>query len=263
MRAQQGFAFGVAPADASNEQDYLCAQTLYLHLIRLNQQGRPMENGINDVAVLIGMDGVFEGRRWILTDDDFVIGRSPECQLVVPDRQVSRQHARVSKRIQGYVVEDLGSKNGTHVNGSLIREPVLLQDGDEIQVALAVKLAYLGSEATVQLAFPTGGEGRLQIDLLGRRVLLLGEELDPPLSAAQYQLLELLYRNQGRVVSREEVISIVWPDTDPEGVSEQAIDALVRRLRDRLAQIDEEHSFVVTVRGFGFKLDNPPLNDVE
>lgn len=216
-----------------------------------------MDNGINDVAVLIGLDGIFEGKRWILNDDDFVIGRSPECQLVVPDRQVSRQHARLIKKRDAYVVEDMGSKNGTHVNGALIREPTALQDGDEIQVALAVKLAFLGSEATVQLAFPSGEEGKLQIDVLGRKVVLLGEELEPPLSAAQYQLLELLYRNQGRVVSREELISVVWPDTDPEGVSEQAIDALVRRLRDRLSQVDADHRYVVTVRGYGFKLDNP------
>jgi hypothetical protein len=219
-----------------------------------------MENGITDVAVLIGLDGILEGKRWILNDDDFIIGRSPECQLVVPDRQVSRQHARLIKTSDAYVVEDMGSKNGTHVNGVLIREPTALQDGDEVQVALAVKLAYLGSEATVQLAFPTRGEGKLQIDVLGRKVVLLGKELDPPLSAAQYQLLELLYRNQSRVVSREEVISVVWPDTDPEGVSEQAIDALVRRLRDRISQVDDDHSYVVTVRGYGFKLDNPPTD---
>jgi predicted component of type VI protein secretion system len=216
-----------------------------------------MENGLNDVAVLMGLDGILEGRKWILGDGDFVIGRSPDCQIVVPDRQVSRQHVRLRKCEQGYMAEDLGSKNGTHVNGSIIREPVVLQDGDEIQVALAAKLAYLGSEATVQLAFPSTGEGRMKIDAQARSVEVLGMELEPPLSAAQYQLLELLYRNHDRVVSREEVISNVWPGTDPEGVSEQAIDALVRRLRDRLAQIDDEHSYVVTVRGYGFKLDNP------
>ena len=41
------------------------------------------------------------------------------------------------------------------------------------------------------------------------------------------------------------------------GVSEQAIDALVRRLRDRLAEVDEGHQYIVTVRGHGFRLDNP------
>jgi DNA-binding response OmpR family regulator len=39
-------------------------------------------------------------------------------------------------------------------------------------------------------------------------------------------------------------------------VSEQAIDALVRRLRDRLAELDPDHRYVVTVRGHGFRLEN-------
>jgi hypothetical protein len=214
-----------------------------------------MENGSNDVAVLIGLDGRYEGRRWILGDDDFVIGRSPDCHLVVADRQVSRKHARLKKHPQGYLLEDLGSKNGTHLNGTRITETMTLRDGDEIQVALAVKLAYLGSEATVQLGHPSG-EGRLWMDLLRHRVTLLGKELDPPLSAAQYRLLELLYRNASRVVSREEIIDSVWVDTEAEGVSEQAIDALIRRLRDRLAEVDPEHVYVVTLRGHGFRLDN-------
>ena len=211
---------------------------------------------VNDVAVLMGLDGKFEGRRWSLSEPEFVIGRSPECHLVVADRQVSRRHARLRKGALGHLLEDLGSKTGTHVNGIRSGKPVTLKDGDEIQVALAVKLAYLGSEATVQLGHPTG-EGRLWMDLLGHRVFVLEKELDPPLSAAQYKLLELLYRNENRVVSRDEVIASVWVDTDAEGVSEQAIDALVRRLRDRLAQADDEHRYVVTVRGHGFRIDNP------
>jgi DNA-binding response OmpR family regulator len=42
-----------------------------------------------------------------------------------------------------------------------------------------------------------------------------------------------------------------------EGVSEQAIDALVRRLRDRLAEVDPNGEYIVTVRGHGFRMDNP------
>jgi DNA-binding response OmpR family regulator len=79
-------------------------------------------------------------------------------------------------------------------------------------------------------------------------------ELQPPLSLAQYRLLELLADASGRVVSREEVVATVWPEAIEEGVSEQAIDALVRRLRDRLAELDPEHEYVMTVRGHGFRL---------
>jgi DNA-binding winged helix-turn-helix (wHTH) protein len=59
------------------------------------------------------------------------------------------------------------------------------------------------------------------------------------------------------VVSRQEVVEKVWPESVAEGVSEQAIDALVRRLRERLAEVDKSHNYVVTVRGHGFRLDNP------
>jgi DNA-binding response OmpR family regulator len=49
-------------------------------------------------------------------------------------------------------------------------------------------------------------------------------------------------------------VAAVWPDALEEGVSEQAIDALVRRLRDRLAELDKDHEYVATVRGHGFRL---------
>ena len=208
-----------------------------------------------DIPVLIGLDGVYQATRWLLDADEFIIGRSPGCDLVVADRQISRKHARLVRGPEGYVLEDLGSKNGTYLNGTRIDEPQRLQDGDEIQVALAVKMAFLESEATVQLSEPIG-EGRLWMDLLGSRVFVRGEELSPPLSAAQYRLLELLYKNSNRVVSREEMIAYVWEGTSAEGVSDQAIDALVRRLRDRLEEYDSDQSFIVTVRGRGWRIEN-------
>ncbi|MFN2225226.1 MAG: helix-turn-helix domain-containing protein, partial [Anaerolineae bacterium] len=78
----------------------------------------------------------------------------------------------------------------------------------------------------------------------------------PPLSLAQYRLLGLLYQEPGRVYSRDQVVEAVWPEDDREGISEQAIDALARRLRERLAEVDPETQYVVTVRGHGFRLEN-------
>jgi DNA-binding response OmpR family regulator len=73
-------------------------------------------------------------------------------------------------------------------------------------------------------------------------------------------LIELLADAGGRVVSREEVVAAVWPEAIEEGVSEQAIDALVRRLRDRLAELDPEREYVMTVRGHGFRLADEPVH---
>jgi DNA-binding response OmpR family regulator len=80
--------------------------------------------------------------------------------------------------------------------------------------------------------------------------------LTPPLSVAQYRLLDLLLQHEEQVVSRDAIVAAVWTDEDEMGISEQAIDALVRRLRDRISAVDPDHAYIVTVRGHGFRLDN-------
>lgn len=215
----------------------------------------------HDVPVLIAQSGPIAGQRWSLAKDVFVVGRGAACDLVVPARQVSRHHARVRREGTDYLIEDLGSKNGTHVNGTLLTGPHRLQDGDVIQVALACRLIFVGSEATLPLMVEGGlpaAFGRMRVDSLARRVWIGNKEIDPPLSAPQYRLLELLYRSEGQVCTRDQIVQTVWPEAAGEGVSEQSIDALVRRLRDRIAEVDPDHQYVATVRGHGFRLDNRP-----
>lgn len=219
-----------------------------------------MPENTEDVPVLIAQTGRLRGTRWPLNGERFLIGRGADCNLMIADRQVSRHHAVLRKQPDGYWIEDLGSKNGTHVNGTPLSGPALLQDGDVIHVALAVQLAYVGTEATVPLSINDAAEmglGRLRMDPQAHRVWIGDTELDPPLSPPQYRLLSVLFQNQDRVVSREEVVGVVWPDSEVAGVSEQAIDALVRRLRNRLAELDPGSEYVVTVRGHGFRLQNP------
>jgi hypothetical protein len=220
-----------------------------------------------DLPILIGQSGPLNGLRWVI-DGEKLIGREDSCDVVIADRQVSRFHARLYQTENGVILEDLASKNGTYVNSSRIAEPVLLQDGDVIQIALLQQFVYLSSDSTVPLGpGMTAQEGfqpgesaprRLHLDKLSRRVWIAGIEVLPPLSAPQFRLLETLFNNPGRVVSRQELVIAVWGDQEAVGVSEQALDALVRRLRDRLAAIDARHDFLVTVRGHGLRLDNPP-----
>jgi hypothetical protein len=224
-----------------------------------------MEPG--EVPLLVVHEGQLAGRKWSIDRDELIIGRGEGSDIVLPERLVSRSHVRVGRDEQGYFVEDLDSKNGTHINGQPLVPGVAyrLQDGDEIQVALSVRLLFVGAEATLPLsleAVPTvpaaGSKPTLRLDKAQRRVWVRGREVDPLLSLAQYRLLELLYDASGRVVSRDEVVTTVWPEAVGEGVSEQAIDALVRRLRDRLAEFDPEHEYILTVRGHGFRLDTHP-----
>jgi DNA-binding response OmpR family regulator len=213
-----------------------------------------------EAPFLVAPTGELRGERWQLSDDPFVIGRGAECDIVVADRQVSREHALIRRTSSGYLLEDLGSKNGTHLNGVKIKSAAILQDGDEIQVAFAIKLTFIGSEATLPLVLDAeamAGARLLKMEIQAHRVWIGEQEVDPPLSPPQFRLLELLYQNAVRVVTREEIAEHVWPGTHGVGVSDQAIDALIRRLRDRLAEIDSTSDFIVTVRGHGFRLHNP------
>ena len=213
-----------------------------------------------ELPVLIAQTGKLSGSRWVLEGDQILIGRGPECDLVIADRQVSRQHARIRRTGTGYSLEDLASKNGTHLNGVPIEQEVPLQDGDVIQIALVLRLVFVGTEDTIPLhreGLTPVGLGRLRMDPQAHRVWVGRSEIDPPLSPPQYRLLELMIQNSDRVVAREEIVEQVWPDSAGEGVSDQAIDALVRRLRERLMEFDPGHPYVLTVRGHGFRLNNP------
>lgn len=218
-----------------------------------------------DLPTLVAQTGPLNGQRWMIKDST-LIGRDDTCDIIIPDRQVSRHHARLVTTPTGTKIEDLGSKNGTHCNGQLISEPFLLQDGDVIQVAVAQQFVYLSSDATLPLEAPLGQSEdlsrlphSLRLDKRSRRVWVGKEEILPPLSVSQFQLLELLYDNQGEVVSRDALVRVVWGEDQAIGVSEQALDALIRRLRDRLASADPEHAYLVTVRGHGVRLENPFL----
>ena len=74
-----------------------------------------------------------DGRRVALADEEATIGRRPDCAVPLSDPQVSRHHAQVRRGPEGFRVVDLGSTNGTTVNGTTISDHPL-RDGDEIGV---------------------------------------------------------------------------------------------------------------------------------
>jgi DNA-binding winged helix-turn-helix (wHTH) protein len=229
-----------------------------------------MATNAEAIPVLIGQTGPLDNQRWML-HDSILIGRDDTCDITISSRQVSRLHARLTLTPRGVLLEDLGSKNGTHLNGQFIEDPVLLKDGDSIQVALAQQFVFLSSDATLPLdLFPIKGQpaaldqGQLRkeglfLEKRSRRVWIGKIEVLPPLSVSQFKLLELLSESEGRVVPRRDLITNIWKDTEAIEISEQALDALIRRLRDRLAETDPSHAYIVTVRGHGLRLENPPI----
>jgi hypothetical protein len=92
-----------------------------------------------DAAIIASPDGLTgalvmpDGRRVQLGEEPVRIGRLPDCAIALSDSQVSRHHAEVRRADQGFAVVDLGSLNGTTVNGVAVQEHSLA-DGDVIAV---------------------------------------------------------------------------------------------------------------------------------
>ena len=209
--------------------------------------------------IILADNGPLKGLQW-LVNSELIIGREESCDIVIPDRQVSRQHARIYPSNEGVFLEDLGSKNGTYLNSQRIVNPQQLHEGDEIRIAFTQTFLFLSADATLPLTdLPEEFQQAfvLRLDEASRRVWVRGVEIEPPLSAQQFNLLAALYQKAGEVVSRDELIHTVWGEGG-SWVTEQALDALVRRLRERINQLDPDYEYIVTVRGHGLRLENQP-----
>lgn len=87
------------------------------------------------MAKLVGISGVLAGREYPLADL-CILGRSPNAQVRVPDLSVSRQHAKITRTADNFVLEDLDSGLGTMVNGALVNT-AQLENNDEIMISIS------------------------------------------------------------------------------------------------------------------------------
>jgi len=90
---------------------------------------------------LLVLAGSNSGEMTVLDHDETTLGRSEECTLQILDSGVSRQHCRLTREGLRFFIEDLGSRNGTYVNGRRISK-VELQDGDKVQLGRTTILRF-------------------------------------------------------------------------------------------------------------------------
>jgi len=86
--------------------------------------------------------GPSQGETLPIQGEEFVLGRDPESNWTIDDVEVSRGHARLIAREGGYAIEDMGSTNGTFVNGQRIRSVLQLDPGATIRLGENVLLFY-------------------------------------------------------------------------------------------------------------------------
>lgn len=199
---------------------------------------------------LIERSGDRIGRVHVLGQDVVSIGRGEDNTIVVPEEHVSRHHAQVAWDRTQYIVRDLGSKNGTFLNGKRIDGPAPLRHGDVITVP-GLKLVFDAADDTATLGIDLRPLGGIHVDTTTAEVWVNGRQVN--LTAKEYQALTFLYRMGGALVSKEDLAAHVWPEYDG-AVGDSNIEQLIYRLRRKLEDDPEHPRFLITVRGLGYRL---------
>ena len=87
----------------------------------------------DEKAFILFISGPLMGKMYLLERDSTVIGRSDDVDISIPDSRISRHHLRIIQEGGEVVIEDMGSTNGTFVNGERITS-TRLRDGDRVTV---------------------------------------------------------------------------------------------------------------------------------
>ncbi len=91
---------------------------------------------------LIMRSGPTPGASFILEGDQLTIGRDATNEITINDAEISRRHARLTFQGGKYVLEDLGSTNGTFVNGQRLAGPRVLKAGEVVQFGEQIMLVF-------------------------------------------------------------------------------------------------------------------------
>ncbi len=209
-------------------------------------------------AALCGVLPDQRWHRWPINGREFLIGCQPPADLLLRLPQMAARHARISLTRQGYCWEDLKAPIGTLINGQPVgSRPRYLSGGEEIWIAGAIAFHFDVPNGSPRAPAPPARRG-VSIDPDLGQVWVDGVPIHPPLSAHQYRLIRLLYEFRGLIVGRDQIAAAVWPDADPAGVSKQAVDGLIKRLRRRLHEAQPaDRQYIEVRRGHGICLLEP------
>lgn len=195
--------------------------------------------------------------EWLLEKDEYLIGSEPPADLVVPLSRIERQHAQIMRDGRSYAIRDLDSRNGTFINGNPIgAAPQPLKDGDQIGLGGTIVLRFHDACGNARAERAAARNG-VWVDESVQEAWVDGRRIEPPLSPAQLALLALLHRASGQVVARPQIVAAVWPNANPAGVDGDAINALTKRLRARLREIQPEREYLEMLRGQQLRLVPP------
>ena len=204
-----------------------------------------VERGVDDFSVIP------------LDQPACLLGKSSAANVVLDNPYVSRRHVVISQRHDHFEIEDLGSKNGTLINGNRVEGGGhRLRSGDRIELGrgqVVLRFQHWGSTVTLP---PDGSSTSddLVVDSRSREVWMRGLKVVPPFSRKEFDVLSLLYRRRGEACSKDEIAATGWPERAEGDVADQDIEQYVRRLRLRVEPDPSNPLYILTVRRYGYKL---------
>jgi pSer/pThr/pTyr-binding forkhead associated (FHA) protein len=209
------------------------------------------------------------GKVFTLTPNTALIGRQTNESnpvICLHDSRVSREHAELVYQQGYYYLRDLGSKNGTEIDGERIQPGKLYPVKQNSAIGLGITaegpcilLRFSVSDETVPImALPQERRKAspvewLKVDEERKEVWVDGKPIS--LSRKEYNLIRLLNHYAGKVCLKDDIIAAVWPEVqDTSGVSDATLDQLIHRLREKIEVNPAQPNRIISKKGFGFML---------
>ncbi|OAI43527.1 hypothetical protein AYO38_02675 [bacterium SCGC AG-212-C10] len=216
-----------------------------------------------------------EGLRYFtLSKAQTTIGSGPDRDIVLEGLFVSRRHAVIERRDDGYWLQDSGSTNGVLINGSQLEPsaPALLRHQDRIDFAGRVVIFWIRGVGTplfpVELLENTPPLPEpFEVDSARRVVRFRGEVLNVRMSPLEFALVLRLYEQRHRVCSKDELGEALWGAPMVNGrrmpqYDDNMLHVKVHNAKAKLAKASPGlEKIIVSVPGAGYRLDIESLSE--
>jgi serine phosphatase RsbU (regulator of sigma subunit) len=172
------------------------------------------------------LSGETPGRAFPLDPDITVLGRDSACEIALPDSHISKRHARIIRKDDGFHIEDLGSVNGTKVGDRELTGMQRLEDGDLIEIGGTV-LAYAQGDTTVVGAVEPSTQsdsettGTRLVSAKGDTTILSAVNTSTQSDAQVAQV-----RPEEKLQANLEIARALDGTIDPDGVLEKVLETL-------------------------------------
>lgn len=206
-----------------------------------------MDTPPGESACCLALHEAVKPAEYLLVAEICMLGRAPECQIVVSLSIVSRLHAQIERDGSYYLLRDTGSANGTFVNQHPIARPHRLTHCDIIGLGAATPLLrFLDPRATFELA------ELLRYDEQAGQFFVERQPVN--LTPAQLRLLAHVYQHAGTICTYESCTEAIWGRQQSQPIDRQALDEVVSAVRRKLREHDPMADCIMVRRGLGYEL---------